>query len=204
MLELTRGRVSQLVSEGKLEGCFHGEGRARRFDPAMVAQAIGRRLDPGQRLGNGSRTQEKARKLLDGESAAVGPQRGEPNAARRRDATTRLAEVTANEYERARTEKAIEETCRIRRMNEEAEGRFVLVEEVSRQVRRQLGQEIAEVNTFIRDAARRVADRHGVEFKAVRQQMIDIWREHRAARSKASAHTASAAVMSEDELASDI
>ena len=47
-LGITKGRVSQYVSEGKLDGCFTGDGRARRFDVGKVRAALDQRLDPGQ------------------------------------------------------------------------------------------------------------------------------------------------------------
>ena len=45
-LAVSKARVSQYVSEGKLDGCYVGEGRARRFDLDKVATALGRRLHP--------------------------------------------------------------------------------------------------------------------------------------------------------------
>lgn len=194
MLGITKGRVSQLVSEGKLDGCYHGDGRSRRYDPVAVAKALGRRIDMGQQLGNGARTQAAAASILQA-NAAPAPSSPAPTPA----PTTQLAE-----YERARTEKAQEEARRLKRLNAEAEGAFVLAEEVERQVRRQVGQEVAEVSTFIRDAARLIADRHQLDFKEVRQQLLDQWRSHRGARVDTAEERADAAAMTDAEIAADI
>lgn len=194
MLGITKGRVSQLVSEGKLDGCYRGDGRSRRYDPVACAKALGRRIDIGQQLGNGARTQKAAADILRGESAdepapqALAPQPFGPLA----------------EYERARTEKAQEEARRLKRMNAEAEGAFVLAEEVARQVRRQVGQEVAEVTTFIRDVARQVADRYHLDFKEVRQVMLDQWRTHRGARADAAEERSAAAQLTAAESGADI
>lgn len=194
MLGITKGRVSQLVSEGKLAGCYRGDGRLRRYDPVAVAKALGKRIDMGQQLGNGARTQAAAASILQA-NAAPAPSSPAPTPA----PTTQLAE-----YERARTEKAQEEARRLKRMNAEAEGSFVLAEEVERQVRRQVGQEVAEVTTFIRDAARLIADRHQLDFKEVRQQLLEQWRSHRGKRVDAAEERADAATLTDAELAADI
>ncbi|MFT3973316.1 MAG: hypothetical protein QM699_07665 [Amaricoccus sp.] len=194
MLGITKGRVSQLVSEGKLAGCYRGDGRDRRYDPVAVARALGKRIDMGQQLGNGARTQAAAASIL--QASVVPAQTPSPAAA---IPTTQVAE-----YEKARTEKAQEEARRLRRLNAEAEGTFVLAEEVARQVRRQIGQEVAEVATFIRDAARAIADRHQLDFKDVRQQMLEQWRSHRGSRVDAAEERAGAATLTDAESAGDI
>ena len=53
-LSLSRGRISQLVSEGKFEGCYEGKGRNRRFDLAKCVTCLERGLDFGQVHGNGA------------------------------------------------------------------------------------------------------------------------------------------------------
>jgi len=81
-LKVSKARVSQYVSERKLEGCYSGEGRARRFDLAKVAVALGRTLDPGQMMGNGAATKSALRRIVplpglgpdqDDEAAEPGP-----------------------------------------------------------------------------------------------------------------------------------
>lgn len=193
MLGITKGRVSQLVSEGKLDGCYRGDGRSRRYDPVACAKALGRRIDMGQQLGNGARTQAAAASILQANAGPIPPPAAAPVP------PTQLAE-----YERARTEKAQEEARRLKRMNAEAEGTFVLAEEVARQVRRQVGQEVAEVATFIRDAARLIADRHHLDFKEVRQQLLEHWRSHRGERVDAAGERAGAAALTDAEVAADI
>lgn len=188
-LGVSKGRVSQYVSEDKLGGCFTGEGRLRRFDLGKVCTALGRQLDRGQMMGNGSGTRRAIEALrrpdptplpfaeADDDDLPVAP------APAQRDGTL-LTGKDPDRYELARTQKAEEETRRLRRINAEAEGTYVLAAEVERQVARLLAQEIAEFEAVLRDGSRRVADKLGVDFKAVRQLMLDQWRGHRATRSQ--------------------
>lgn len=210
MLGVTRGRISQLVGEGKLDGCYQGLGRARRFDPIASARALGHRIDPGQRLGNGAPTQAAAGRILQmvpaespspppepagaGPGGGPSPPSGPPGPP--------AAEPSG--YELARAVKAQEEARRLRRLNAEAEGQYVLADEVARQVQRQIGREIAEVESFLRDAARRIADRHGLDFRTVRAELRDQWRSHRGARADAATTLADTAVASDVEEAEDI
>ena len=66
-----------------------------------------------------------------------------------------------------------------------------------------IGREIAQFETMIRDAARAVADRLGVDFREVRRIMMDQWRDHRASRRDHLSAEADAAVMTEAEQAED-
>lgn len=202
MLDLSKGRISQLVGEGKLDGCYHGDGRARRFDPEAVAKALGRRTDAGQRLGNGASTQRAIRRIVSGNAPPPPPP--SPPVAGPASAPAAPNPESESEYERGRTAKMWAEARRAERQNAEAEGSFVLASEVARQVRRQVGQEIAEVEAYIRDAARVVADRHGLDFKAVRQLMVDRWRAHRGARADAAETAAGSVDLSEAERDADI
>lgn len=198
MLDLSKGRISQLVSEGKLDGCFTGNGRDRRFDPAAVAKVLGKRTDPGQRLGNGAPTQRAISQIL-GEAPPPPVRPVAPSAS-----PVPPPPALESDYEAARTANAIADLRRKQRLNAEAEGTFVLADEVARQVRRQIAQEIGEVQTYIRDVARRVADRFQIDFKEVRQIMVEDWRTHRGARADAAEDAAALAVMSDAEIAADI
>jgi hypothetical protein len=201
-LNVSPGRVSQYVSESKLDGCFTGDGRARRFDLDKVCMALGRRLHPGQMLGNGSDTRRAIATLKqdrpeadddDPPARVPAPRDGSP-----------LAGSDPARYEMARTQKAEEEARRLRRQNAEAEGTFVLASEVERQVARLIAQEIAEFEAVLRDGSRKVADKMGVDFKVVRQLMMDQWRAHRGARTKVLSDEAEAAEVSADERDKDI
>jgi hypothetical protein len=208
-LNVSPGRVSQYVSEGKLAGCYTGDGRARRFDLGKATVALGRQLHPGQMLGNGAETRKALTSLKLGQIDQDDDEEDvqKPVAARKplppRDGAP-LGDRDPDRYELARTQKAEEETRRLRRMNAEAEGTFVLKAEVERQVARMLAQEVAEVEAVLRDGARRVADKLGVDFKAVRQIMMDQWRSHRAVRTEALASKADGADLSAEEMAEDI
>lgn len=169
---VSKGAVSQWVSGGKLEGCFDGRGRNRRFDIQKCAKALGKNIDPGQRMGNAAKTGCAAKSLSK-----------EPRQPKLNESAP-LPKENMTRYEFARTLKAEEEGRTLRRRNAEAEGLYVLASEASRQVSKQIGQEIAEFETVLRDGARKVADIHGIDFKEVRQVLIDQWREHRAVRAK--------------------
>lgn len=204
-LNVSKGRVSQYVSGGKLNGCFTGDGRARRFDLDKVATALGRSLHPGQMLGNGAETR-KAIATIQTAPVAVeddedAPQLLTPRA--QRDGG-QLDGRDPDRYELARTQKAEEEARRLRRMNAEAEGTYVLAAEVERQVARLLAQEIAEFEAVLRDGSRKVADKLGVDFKVVRQLLIEQWRGHRAMRSVVLLAQADAAQMTDEEIRNDI
>jgi len=55
MVNLSPGRVSQMISEGKLSDCLVGEGREARIDAAKAIEKLKLRRDPGQALGNGAK-----------------------------------------------------------------------------------------------------------------------------------------------------
>jgi transcriptional regulator with XRE-family HTH domain len=201
-LGVSKGRVSQYVSERKLDGCFDGEGRGRRFDLAKCAAALGRTLDPGQMMGNGASTRKALRGLaFDGGEAIAPPV---PESSGRSKTDGELPSGDAARYEMARTQKAEEEVRRLRRDNELNEGTLVKASEVERQLARIVAQELAEFETVLRDGARKVADRMGVDFKAVRQALVETWRAHREGRVAALSAEAEAAAMTDAEIAADI
>jgi len=198
-LTVTKGRVSQWVSEGKLAGCYTGDGRARRFDLEKCAAALGRGLDKGQMLGNGSQTRKAIRQIRAEAELPIVP--ASPERVRR---DGRLDDADPDRLELAKIATAEENLRRIRRDNELAEGHYVLADEAQRQMTRLIAQEIAEIETVLRDAARAVADKLGVDFKVVRQQLVATWREHRAGRVAVLADVAGQADMTEAEKAADI
>jgi transcriptional regulator with XRE-family HTH domain len=200
VLGLTKGRISQYVSSGQLDGCFTGTGRARRFDLAASARALNRRLDKGQLMGNGATTRKRLRDIEDSDQGQALPQ---ARPASPPQESGQLGGEDPDRYELARTLKAEEEARRLRRQNAEAEGHFVLASEVQAQVARQIGQEIAEVETMLRDAARRVADDFGVDYREVRQLLVQTWRAHRGQRATTGAAQADAAALSDAEQAED-
>lgn len=199
-LNLSKGRISQLASDGRLDGCFTGDGRARRYDPEMVAQKLKGSLDQGQMLGNGASTRQAISDVLAGsaiEAPAQKPASGKPT-----DGV--LPESDDDGYRLARQAKLSEEVRRIRRQNELDEGSMVLASEVERMVEKVLGQEIAQVEEMLRTGARAVADKLGVDFRAVRQILLGVWRAQRQVRSGGLDEQADAAEMSDAEKAADI
>lgn len=204
-LNVSKARVSQYVSIGKLSGCYTGEGRNRRFDLEKVRHALGRELHPGQMLGNGAQTRKALRSL----SLQVPPQSEDDDGdgvadrpAPRSD--SQIKDDDDDVYALVRTQKAQEEVRKLRRINAEAEGAFVLAAEVSRATQRLISQEIAEFEAVLRDGSRKVADQLGVDFKTVRQVMVETWREHRRQRSEVLADKAEAESMTEQEIEADI
>ncbi|NDW31525.1 helix-turn-helix domain-containing protein [Salipiger sp. PrR007] len=191
-LGLSKGRISQYVSEGKLDGCFTGAGRARRFNVDRVRAVLEQRLDPGQMLGNGAETK---RRLREGEAAPGAPEASAPPS--RPDG--QLPKNDPDRYELARIQKVEEEARRLRRQNMLEEGSVVLAEKAAREATRALSRELAQVEDFLRRAARAIADELGVDFKEARKLVIDLWREHRGARADAMAEEATAATMDAEE-----
>lgn len=194
-LGVTRGRISQYVREGKLEGCYSGQGRGRRFDLEKSAQALDRRLDPGQSLGNGAAAAEARRGLSrDGETPpAADPEPQLPS-----------ADPDADRYKRARAEMAEVRAMKERLALAETEGRYVLASEVDLNVRRAIAAELSEVESVLRTAAQKIAAEHSVDGRAVRTILFGVWREHRARRSGAAAEQAGAAQFSEAEQAEGV
>jgi hypothetical protein len=199
LLEKSPGRISQMVSAGQLDGCFTGQGRARRFDVAKVKAALGQRLDPGQLLGNGASTKAALDAMDDlPPELPLTEQRSKPSGA------TRLKDDDPDGYNLARTAKATEEARKLRRQNAEAEGLYVLASEVELEVKRLISQEIAEFEQVMRVGARSIADEFGVDFKTARKILIDTWRAHRAKRSGALAEAATSVKLNETEKEQDI
>lgn len=184
-LGISKGRVSQYVSEGKLDGCFSGDGRARRFDVDRVRHALQHRLDPGQLLGNGSGT----RKRLRSEEREQVPASGDGE----------LRREDPDRYELARIQKVEEEARKLRRQNLEIEGTLVMADKAARATTQALNREIAQFESMLRRGARAIADQLGVDFKEARKILVDIWRDHRRERSDVLAGEVEATSMDGDE-----
>ena len=197
-MNLSKGRISQLVRDGRLDGCYRGDGRARRFDLNKAADALGHRLDPAQMLGNGAKTRQRLDEVELLSSAE--PERATPDGA----GATLLSAKDPTRYELARTQEVEEKARRARRQNEAEEGNWVLASEVVSETARQIQMEIAAIESAVlRTGARRIADELGVDFKAARAILTDVWREHRAHRSEQKAAEADAAQLSEAEKKAD-
>lgn len=192
LLAVSKPRISQYVAEGKLDGCYSGDGRSRRFDLDKVASALGRKLHPGQMMGNGAATRAALRD--------IDMPRPEP----RPKADGALPLGDADRYEMARTLKAEEEARRLRRQNMAEEGTWVLAEDVQRNAAKAMSQEIAQIETMLRDGARALADEFGLDFRSVRKVLMDQWRAYRATRADVLSVGAAATEMSQNEREADI
>ncbi len=203
-LKLSKGRVSQLVGDGTLAGCYEGSGRQRRFDVPKVLAALNRGLDPAQMLGNGAKTKRVIRALQAGQAVAE-PQDDDQDAApvARRPASlldgAALPQKDPDRYEMARAARAEEDLRTARLRNGREEGQYVLAVEVARDVSQAIGQEVREVETFLRDVARVLADKMQVDFKVARQILMEGWRDHRKGRAEILAGTAAATDLTEAE-----
>lgn len=200
-LGVTKGRVSQYVSAGQLNGCYEGDGRDRRFDLDKCLAALRRGLDPAQMLGNGAQT----RRTIAGLQHEGGEDRSPAPAvdrSSRRDG--RLPDGDADRYELARAAKAEEDLRAMRLRNGRDEGLYVLASEVERATVKMLSQELSEMESVLREGARGVADKLGVDFRTVRQILTDVWREHRAKRSAALGASAASSDMTAAEQDADI
>ena len=193
-LGVSKARISQYMSSGKLEGCYSGEGRARRFDAAKVGAALGKRLDLGQMTGNGAGTRKALREMAADSGDTDQPDKGAKN--RGSDV---LPPSDPDRLELATIQIKEEEARRRRRDNARDEGLWVLAEEVQRHTARLLANEVGQFDTILRDGARAVADALGVDARQVRRILTDQWREHRARRSDQLAQQATQARMTETE-----
>lgn len=194
-LKVSRARISQYVSEGKLAGCYSGTGRARRFDPVKCVEALGRRLDAGQMAGNGTTTR-KAINLMR-RSGAADDLPG-PDAAPKGQASE-LSPTDPDRMDLVKLQLAEEQLRKVRKQNAADEGIYVLASEVQLQVAGLLAQEIAEVEAMLREAAQKIADSLGQNNKVIRQILVTTWREHRAGRAETLSVQADSATMTDAE-----
>ena len=203
-LGVSKARVSQYVSQGLLAGCYVGEGRARRFDLERVQQALTRGLDPGQLLGNGAQTKAALQKLdveADPEAGPADRQARGPKSVR---SDTELEPRDPDRYELARIQNAEEDARRKRRDNARDEGRWVLAEEIERRATRMLAREMGQFEAVLRDGARAVADKLGVDYRETRQILVAEWRGHRARQAEALGAEAEDIALTAEEQDADI
>lgn len=196
-LGVSKARVSQYVSEGKLSGCYQGEGRNRRFDLSRVQAALNGGLDRGQMMGNGAGTRRALRQIGDEIGSESAPAAVAPKS------DTMLPIKDPDRYELARTQSAEEDARRKRRDNMRDEGKFVLAEEAERAMAGMLAREIGQIDLVLREAARLVADKLGVDFREVRQILNQHWRDHRNARTADLQAEAASANLSDVEKEAD-
>lgn len=178
-LGVSRARISQYVSSGVLTGCFTGEGRQRLFDVDLATAALKGNLDRGQMMGNGAATKKALREIVEG----GGPPTTKPApkvTQSRPDGV--LPSSDPDRYELARTQSAEEDARRKRRDNERDEGRWVIAAEAEQATARLVSQEIGKFETVLRDGARSVADKLGVDYRETRQILMQVWREYRSRR----------------------
>lgn len=192
-LDVSAGRISQYVSERKLDGCFVGEGRARRFDLEKCAAALGRTLDAGQMMGNGAGTAKALRDLAAPDLDLSEDRDGAASIPR--------ADPDADRYQRARADMAEQKATEGRLKLAELEGRYVLATEAALEVRRALAAEVTEFETVLRTAAQQIAAEHGLDAPTVRAVLVKAWREHRQRRADLAAAQAESAEFSDAEAA---
>lgn len=201
-LGISRQRVRQYVQAGKLDGCFSGDGSLRRFDLAKSAEALGKRLDPGQLMGNGAATKAVLNKIQTKDSLPAKPLTEPKLNSEQGSEPTSVPDPES--YESWRTEKAKEETRRLRRQNAEAEGHYVLASAVAQATAKLISREISEFQMALDRGARIAADKLGVDYRTLRMIMRDSLRDHRTDRAVDLHVEAENSTMSEMEQAEDI
>ena len=193
-LSLSRGRISQLVSEGKFDGCYEGEGRNRRFDLAKCVTCLERGLDFGQMHGNGAEAAAARQEVLrDLEAAGAAP-----------SGAVQLPDNDSDAMRLVKLEKEKESLRKLRRENLAFEQAYALRSEVETQVRRVLQKEIVEVDTMLRLAAQRIADDLAVDMKTVRSILLQTWRRQREERARVLEAAAEEATFTDAEREMDI
>ena len=136
LLGVSAARVSQYVKEKKLDGCFTGDGRARRFDFEASVAALRARLDPDQVLANGRRTQARIDLLAVSSGFSV------PHVDQGRDAFQHLEDL--------RQQKVIEDLRARQIQNQREEQRWVYAPAVEGAVQEILAAERQEMVAFLR------------------------------------------------------
>lgn len=116
LVNLSPGRVSQMISEGKISDCLVGTGRDARIDADKAIEKLKLRRDPGQALGNGAKAKLQA--------AAPAPEaKPEPPAVAESD------EISLK-LQRAKLEEAEFRTRKLREEERARAGLYVLAEDV--------------------------------------------------------------------------
>lgn len=195
-LGVTKARISQYVSEGKLADCYTGEGRNRRFDLDKVQARLTRTLDKGQMLGNGRQTATALKEIAG--KVPISPASFAP-----RPSPDALPPDDLDRYELARIQSAEEDARRKRRDNERDEGRWVLASEVEHQSAAALARELAQVEMMLRESARALADRLGVDYRTARAILMEEWRRFRSRRAAILGSSADDSEMTDAEKAED-
>lgn len=117
LVNLSPGRVSQMISEGKLTDCLVGTGREARINADLAIEKLKLRRDPGQALGNG------AKATLVVTPAAAAPQAAPP-------APPSESDGIAIKLQRAKLEEAEFRNQKLREEQKAREGTYVLADDV--------------------------------------------------------------------------
>jgi len=142
MVNLSPGRVSQMISEGKISDCLVGEGREQRIDADKAIEKLKLRRNPGQALGNGAKAQLTAPAPAAAPAAPAPPSESD-------DISLKL--------QRAKLEEA---EFRNRKLREEAlarAGTYVLAEDVKAETARLASRLLQLFETGLMDVATEIA-----------------------------------------------
>lgn len=142
MVNLSPGRVSQMISEGKISDCLVGEGREQRIDADKAIEKLKLRRDPGQALGNGAKAQLNAPAPAAAPAAPAPPSESD-------DISLKL--------QRAKLEEA---EFRNRKLREEAlarAGTYVLADDVKAETARLASRLLQLFETGLMDVATEIA-----------------------------------------------
>lgn len=189
-LSVSKSRVSQMVAEGKLAGCFTGEGRQRRFDPVKAARALNMTTDFGQSLGNGSAGRAARAEILGGTPPDAKPDTVLP----RHDPDTAALLQEQIKAEDLKTK---------RRRNAQEDGTAILASAAAAQITAAIAQINADIAQMLNQAARTIADEFDVDFSAAKATLKRVHREHREKQAALAAKRAGAATFTSDEKAAN-
>jgi hypothetical protein len=171
---------------------YTGDGKARRFDLDAVRIALNRTLDVAQGLGNGRKTM-----------VAIGAISAPPPIDDGDDDTAGMDSDIKRRYDLGRAMRIEEQARAARYDNDQRQGSLVLAAEVQAQVLAQIGQELAQIESFIRQASATLAEALGAQRQQVRSILLAEWRRHRGERAAAAAMRADAAKPTPAEKAAD-
>lgn len=178
---VTPGRVSQLVKSGRLNGCFEGDGKRRRFDAARVAERLHAVLHAGQQTGEGMAATSAREALL--LAARPAPVQAEPP----------QIKSDAARLTRARADEAEYRASQARRQMQLDEGRYLLAAEVARATTAATRQLLDDIERWLLDQTRARARAAGADPSQAVAEVRAAWRDWRARRSGQCAAAAAAA-----------
>ena len=163
MCNLSAGRISQYISEGKLGAAeLEGVGRAAKIRVPQALAALKLRLDAGQMFGNG----------LDTNLRSAAPQKPDAPSSPHDDLDLRIKKSKLEEQESRNRKIAEEERLRL--------GVYMLTEDARSEMAKLTGQILQAVEGGLADMASAIAAEHKLPQRDLVHMMRNQFREVRA------------------------